>query len=78
MYTLLIVISVIGTVAIIYVIRGENLRLTMVEHKKQKKVSFILNPKNKTSKYGYHTNVFMDEEMTDDIAERLKNAYIHP
>lgn len=79
MYSILIIVSAVGLVLIIYVIKKENSKLNLIESKKQKKISYILNPKNKETEYKYHTNVLFDEEDNqDEIIDRLKNAYIHP
>lgn len=77
MYIVLGGFSIFGLLAILWLIRKENSKLKLQESKKQKRVSFILNPK-KNSEIKYHTNVLFDEENQDDIIDRLKNAYIHP
>lgn len=77
MYTVLIVVSLVGLAAIVFVINQKNSKLSIVERKKQKKVSFILNPLQK-DKYSYHANSLGEDESQDDIIDRLRNAFIHP
>ena len=78
-YIILIIASFLGLFWIIYVIQRENSKLNLIDGKKQKKVSIILNPKSKECKpYTYHTNVSFDDENQDEIIERVRNAYIHP
>lgn len=77
-YVVLIISSIIGLFGIIYVIKLENSKLNLIDGKKQKKVSFILNPKSKETKTHIYTNVSLDDENQDEITDRVRNAYIHP
>ena len=77
-YVTLIILSLIGFGGIIYVIKKDNSKLSIIDGKKQKKVSIILNHKNNEKQYSYQTNVVLDEENKDEIVELLRNAYIHP
>mmetsp|Transcript_31073 Transcript_31073/g.27482 ORF Transcript_31073/g.27482 Transcript_31073/m.27482 type:complete len:167 (-) Transcript_31073:63-563(-) len=78
MYILQIVLSILGLIFILFVTRKANSKLNLVETKKQRTVSCILNPKNKDTEAMLRTKVYYDEENQDQIVERLKNAYIHP
>ena len=77
-YVTLIILSLIGFGGIIYVIKKDNSKLSIIDGKKQRKVSIILNHKNNEKQYSYQTNVVLDEENKDEIVELLRNAYIHP
>ena len=76
MYTVLILISVIGTICIVYIVNGKNIRLNQVEDNKQRKISLILNPNTHNSEYSFLRNSF--DEVPEDVSDMLKNAYIHP
>lgn len=75
MYSLLIAASILGTAFIIFIVLRKNVKLNQVESTKQRKLSFILNPSKKRK---YSSSAFEDEEINDEISDRLKNAYIHP
>ena len=78
MYLVLGALSIAGFCFILYITRKKNTKLNLVERKKQRTVSFILNPKKKDNEAMLRTKVLFDEENHDEIVERLKNAYIHP
>jgi len=78
MYSLLGLVAIVGFLFSLWIIKKKNVKLNMVESKKQKTVSFILNPQKNDTEAMIRSRVFFDEENHEDIIERLKNSYIHP